>query len=193
MKRQIPFLVALALIISVVMTTVMMYGCNKKEAAETVTETVAQQTETAPSAIEKDIAVYQDIIADLPDGAAYAFADMAEDQDALLVAEQTISFEGKLEASKAKVYAQDKDGNVKEMGTVESSTTSMPLMAFEHAVYFGSHSTMSKATINTKESKMEVETAKTNNDETDVANKAYNVLFEEYGRGTIIEFTEVQK
>ncbi|MBQ3051572.1 MAG: hypothetical protein IJC96_06740, partial [Clostridia bacterium] len=62
MKRQIPFLVALALIISVVMTTVMMYGCNKKEAAETVTETVAQQTETAPSAIEKDIAVYQDII-----------------------------------------------------------------------------------------------------------------------------------
>ena len=39
MKRQIPFLVALALIISVVMTTVMMYGCNKKEAAETVTET----------------------------------------------------------------------------------------------------------------------------------------------------------
>ena len=52
---------------------------------------------------------------------------------------------------------------------------------------------MSKATISTKESKMEVETAKTNNDETDVANKAYNVLFEEYGRGTIIEFTEVQK
>ena len=30
MKKQIPFLVALALIISVVMTTVMMYGCNKK-------------------------------------------------------------------------------------------------------------------------------------------------------------------
>ena len=193
MKKQIPFLVALALIISVVMTTVMMYGCNKKEASETVTKTVAQQTETAPSAIEKDIAVYQDIIADLPDGAAYAFADMAEDQDALLVAEQTISFEGKLEASKAKVYAQDKDGKVKEMGSVESTTTSMPLMAFEHAVYFGSHSTMSKATINTKESKMEVETAKINNDETDVANKAYNVLFEEYGRGTIIEFTEVQK
>ena len=103
------------------------------------------------------------------------------------------NFEGKLEASKAKVYAQDKDGKVKEMGSVESTTTSMPLMAFEHAVYFGSHSTMSKATINTKESKMEVETAKTNNDETDVANKAYNVLFEEYGRGTIIEFTEVQK
>ncbi|MBQ2692600.1 MAG: hypothetical protein IJF51_01035, partial [Clostridia bacterium] len=72
MKKQIPFLVALALIISVVMTTVMMNGCNKKEAAETTTETVATQSETAPSAIEKDLAVYQDIIADLPDGAAYA-------------------------------------------------------------------------------------------------------------------------
>ena len=192
MKKQLPFLIALTILISVLMTTFMMNGCNKKDAAETVKEAVSQQVETTPSAVEKDMAIYTDVIANLPDGAAYAFADMAEDQDALLVAEQTISFEGKLEASKAKVYAQDKDGKVKEMGTVESTTTSMPLMAFEHAVYFGSHSTMSKATINTKESKMEVETAKTNNDETDVANKAYNVLFEEYGRGTVIEFTELQ-
>ena len=192
MKKQLPFLIALTILISVLMTSFMMNGCNKKDAAETVTEAVSQQVETTPSAVEKDMAIYTDIIASLPSGSAYAFADMAEDQDALLVAEQTISFEGKLEASKAKVYAQDKDGNVKEMGSVESSTTSMPLMAFEHAVYFGSHSTMSKATINTKESKMEVETAKTNNDETDVANKAYNVLFEEYGRGTVIEFTELQ-
>lgn len=192
MKKQLPLIIALTILISVFMTTFMMNGCNKKDTAETVTETVSQQFDDTPSAIEKDMAIYTDIIANLPAGSAYAFADMAEDQDALLVAEQTISFEGRLEASKAKVYAQDKDGNVKEMGTVESSTTSMPLMAFEHAVYFGSHSTMSKATINTEESRMDVETAKTNNDETDVANKAYNVLFEEYGRGTVIEFTELQ-
>ena len=59
---------------------------------------------------------YNDIIKDLPKGSAYAFADMAEDQDALLVAENPIEFDGKVEAAKATVYAKDKDGNVKKMG-----------------------------------------------------------------------------
>ena len=189
MKSKLNLLTSLVLSLTVVLTMIMC-ACNNR-AAESA-ETTTAKVETM-SVYEKDQEIYKDIIAAFPAGTAYAFADMAEDQDALLVADQTISFEGKLEASKATVYAQDRDGKVVRMGVVESTTTSMPLVAFEHGVYSGSHKTMSKATINTKESKMEVETAKTNNDETDVANKAYNVLFEEDGRGTVIEFTELQK
>ena len=36
---------------------------------------------------------------------------------------------------------------------------------------------------------MDIETAKSNGDETDTANKAYNLLFDDYGEGTVIEFT----
>lgn len=189
MKTQLSILVTMVLAVSIFLTFFMV-GCNKKEEANaTVT---AQQVVSSDSVFEKDSFIYKDIISSLPDGAAYAIVDMAEDQDALLVTDKAFSFEGKLEATEATVYAQDKDGKVVEMGKIESTTTSMPFMVHEHGVLFGSHRSMSKATINTKESKMEVETAKTNLDETDVANKAYNMLFEEYTEGTIVEFTSIK-
>lgn len=188
MKSKLNLLTSLLLALTVVLTMIMC-ACNN-HAAESAEPTTAK-VETM-SVYEKDQEIYKDLIASFPSGTAYAFVDMAEDQDALLVADQTISFEGKLEASEATVYAQDRDGKVVRMGVVESTTTSMPLVAFEHGVYYGSHKTVSKATINTNKSKMEVETAETNNDEYDVANKAYNLLFDEYGQGTVIEFTEVK-
>ena len=40
--------------------------------------------------------------------------------------------------------------------------------------------------------KLDVESAKSNGDEKDTANKAYNLLFDDYGEGTVIEFTAIQ-
>ncbi len=191
MNKRIPFLVAFTLIISIIMTYFMMGGCSQKNFTdEDAIKTTADTTVISP--YEKAMDDYNEIIATLPKGSAYAFADMAEDQDVLLVTDQPIEFEGKVEAAKATVYAKDKNGHVKEMGTIKSTTTSMPLVAFEHAVYFGSHHTMSKASVNTQKGNIEVETAKSNGDEKDTANKAYNLLFDEYGQGTVIGFTAVK-
>lgn len=189
MNKRIPFIVAFVMVISIAMTFFMMGGCgnNKEFTDEDAIRTTAETTVISP--YEKAMDDYNDIISKLDKGSAYAFADMAEDQDVLLVAENPIEFEGKVEAAKATVYAKDKDGNVKKMGTVESTTTSLPLVAYDHAVYFGSHHSMSKASIDTEHSKMDIETAKSNGDETDTANKAYNLLFDDYGEGTVIEFT----
>lgn len=185
MKSKLNLITSLLLSLTVVLTMIMC-ACNNR-AAESA-ETTTAKVETM-SVYEKDQEIYKDIIAAFPSGTAYAFADMSEDQDALLVAENPIEFDGKVEAAKATVYAKDKDGNVKKMGTVESTTTSLPLVAYDHAVYFGSHHSMSKASIDTEHSKMDIETAKSNGDETDTANKAYNLLFDDYGEGTVIEFT----
>lgn len=193
MNKRIPFIVAFVMVISIAMTFFMMGGCgtNKEFTDEDAIRTTAETTVISP--YEKAMDDYNDIISKLDKGSAYAFADMAEDQDALLVTDAPITFDGKVEAAKATVYAKDKNGNVKEMGTIKSTTTSMPLVAYEHAVYFGSHHAMSKASVNTKEGKLDVESAKSNGDEKDIANKAYNLLFDDYGEGTVIEFTEVQK
>lgn len=188
MKSKLSLLTGLVLALTIVLSMVLC-ACNHRTAESPEVTTAKMES---MSAIEKDELIYKDIIDGFPAGTAYAFVDMAEDQDALLVADQTISFEGKLEASKATVYAQDKDGKVVRMGVVESTTTSMPLIAYEHAVYYGSHKTVSKATINTDESKMEVETAEALDDEYDVGNKPYNILFAEYCDGTVIEFTTVK-
>ena len=190
MKKKIPFLVAFVMVLSIAMTFFLMGKCDlssKEYTDEDAIRTTADTTVISP--YEKAMDDYNDIIASLSKGSAYAFADMAEDQDALLVAENPIEFDGKVEAAKATVYAKDKDGNVKKMGTVESTTTSLPLVAYDHAVYFGSHHSMSKASIDTEHSKMDIETAKSNGDETDTTNKAYNLLFDDYGEGTVIEFT----
>lgn len=190
MKKQIPFLVAFVLVLSILVTFITMGKCNfgsKDFSDDDAIRTTADTTVISPYETAMDD--YNEIIATLSKGSAYAFADMAEDQDVLLVTDEPIEFEGKVEAAKATVYAKDKSGSVKEMGTIKSTTTSMPLVAFEHAVYFGSHHAMSKASVNTAKGKLEVESAKSNGDEKDTANKAYNVLFDEYGEGTVIEFT----
>ena len=191
MKKRIPLLIGFVIVLSVLLTSFLMNGCKEQANRETNAQVTSEQVTETSSSIDENISVYKDVIASLPSGSAYAFADMAEDQDALLVTEAPMSFEGSLEAAKATVYAKDKDGKVVKMGTVESTTTSMPLMAYEHAVYFGSHHSMSKATINTKESKMDVETAESSADGKDSANKAYDELFQDYTKGTIINFTAV--
>lgn len=192
MNKRIPFIVAFVMVISIAMTFFMMGGCgnNKEFTDEDAIRTTAETTVISP--YEKAMDDYNDIISKLDKGSAYAFADMAEDQDALLVTDAPITFDGKVEAAKATVYAKDKNGKVKEMGTIKSTTTSMPLVAYEHAVYFGSHHAMSKASVNTEKGKLDVESAKSNGDEKDTANKAYNLLFDDYGEGTVIEFTAIQ-
>jgi len=90
--------------------------------------------------LEKNLETYQDIIGNLEKGQAYGFANMAENYDALLVANEVYSDQdGHVLSTAATIYGLDKDGNIMEYGTVESTSTAYPLSTVDGALIFGSH------------------------------------------------------
>ena len=188
MKRTISGLIGIVLILAM---TLALVGCHKKTVEETTTPTQAVSTIVSP--YEADMKLYKSVIDALPEGAFYAFADMNENHDALLVAENTYADpeDGTLLAIAAKVYGLDKDGNIKEYGTVESGGTANPLMTKDHHLYYGGHHYMSKASIDESASKLVVETGK---DEmgggTKDEAKLFDQLYSEYAAGTMVGFTK---
>lgn len=154
--------------------------------------TGCQKQEEPLSPYDSALKEYRDIIDTLPEGSAYAFVDMGGDREAMLVTKAAFEFEGDLEAAEADVYAFTKDGDVKKYGKVESSTTSMPLMQYKDAVYFGTHSSIGKAKLNESKGKLSITVAET--DQTaDEDNATYDALFDEYAEGDLIIFNGVEK
>ena len=141
----------------------MITGCGGKNTDVPDTQE-AQQTESdteaeaeAPAAIEVDMANYESIIASLPEGYYYAFADIDKDNDALLVAEPDAVFEdleGNKNAKAARIYGYDNNGNIKEYGYIESGSTANPLAVKEGKVYYASHDTLSTAYIDEASSEL---------------------------------------
>lgn len=178
MKRKL--LVILGMVVALAMV---FSGCNNKT-EEAATKVEASQSVDTTS--EQDSDVYANIIQELPEGSAYAFVDMDKDHDALLVAKETFEFEGDLEAFEGTVYGFDADGNIKEYGKVSGGGTANPFTVKDGALYFASHHSASKATIDESKSKMVVETV------TDDDEDAFSAMFNDYMEGDIVLFTAVK-
>ncbi|MBP5271900.1 MAG: hypothetical protein ILO43_02885 [Clostridia bacterium] len=160
----------------------LLVGCSHNKATVDATEANYQDV-TVISPYEKAADEYKKIIEGLPEGSAYAFADMSKDHDVLLVTEAPITFNGEMDAAKATVYGYDAKGDIKKYGTIESNSTSMPIVVKDGYAYFGSHHYVSRATVDEKNSKLVVETAKE-------GDKKYDAFFKAYNGGTIVNFTK---
>ena len=171
MKHKIHIALSLLMALAMVLA---LAGCNKS----------GKETEE-PSVYEKNLAFYEEVLSDLPEGSAYALADISESYDALLVTSAPIEFDDNVEAATADVYGRDKDGNLAKLGSVESTSTSMPFMVKDGYVYFGSHHYVSRATIDEKKGKLVIETAEETDDN-------YDAFLTAYGEGVIIAFTLVK-
>ena len=184
MKRKIIAIVGIILLFAMVMT-----GCHKQAAEET---TIRQAT-TIVAPYESNTALYKSVLDKLPEGSLYAFADMNENFDALLVTD--FSYEdpdsGLMLSTKADVYGLDKDGNVIQYGSIESGGTANPLMVKDHCIYYGGHHYVSKATIDQEQSKLVVETAKDESYGGSASEvKKFDKLYDEYMKGTVVGFTK---
>ena len=96
--------------------------------------------------------MYKDKLEEAPKEMYYAFADMDEDFDALLLTEKEDDVftdnEGNHYAVGAAVYAPDKDGNIISYGRVESGGTAIPLSIKDRKIYHGNHSELFTSTLN---------------------------------------------
>ncbi len=179
-------------LVSLIAAFIMMFtlaGCNKDKPADVSAANANKEKTTVVSPVKndkKDKDDYKEILAGLKAGSAYAYADIGKEHKVLLVTDAPMEFDGKLEAARATVYGYDKNGNVKNYGSIESTSTSMPLMANGSYIYFGSHHSMSRARVDEQNSKLIVETAKE-------GDKKYDSFFNGYADGNIVKFTAVKK
>ena len=166
----------------------MLTGCGEVKTDTPATETTeaAKQTEAAeeeytPAAIEVDMGSYESIIASLPEGYYYAFADIDKDKDALLVAEPDAVFEdldGNKNAKGARIYGFDNNGDIKEYGYIESGSTANPLAVKDGKVYYASHDTLSTAYIDEASSSLVTSTSDSFEDYDDVIIIVFNAAGE---------------
>lgn len=177
MKRYLAVILGMVLALTMVLA-----GCNNKA------EEVAPSTDKTQSVVTtaKEPGAYAKIIRELPEGSAYAFVDMNKDHTALLVTKETFEFDGDLEAFEGTVYGYDADGNIKEYGKVSGGGTANPFTVKDGALYFASHHSASKATIDESKSKMVVDTV------SDEDQDAFDNLFHDYMEGDIVLFTAVK-
>ena len=114
--------------------------------------------------------MYKDKLEEAPKEMYYAFADMDEDSDALLLTEKEDDVftdnEGNHYAVGAAVYAPDKDGNIISYGRVESGGTAIPLSIKDRKIYHGNHSELFTSTLNKDNGKIDT-TSSTSFDDLD--------------------------
>ena len=161
MKKRLVLLVAGALALSAFAGC----GANNQPAATPATETKEETTEAAapvaetetetekPSAFEADLESYEALIASAPVDAYYAFADLAEMSDALIIAPGELTFDngdGTMAATGGWVYGLGPDGNIMEYGYVEGGGTATPLAVGEgYVLFYGGRDYMNKVTLDT--------------------------------------------
>ena len=175
----------------------------------TGTARIYADVEAAESAYDKAMAAYQSVLDEHPD-AYYAFADMAEDQDILLLstADDVFRPEEAYNAVTATVYCVDETGAPKELGTVESGGTANPLSAVDGHLFFGGHKEMYKVHVDTAtgtlvydagaQIRYDAEENATYYEGTDPDSmteaqdsSAFDALLEEYGNAVPVEFRPV--
>ena len=182
MKQKVYAVLSLFVLLALVLT-----GCSKED--KNVEETTAPVGETTTVAsFDADLKDFDALIASVPDDHAYAVVDLGKNNKALLVTDAAMEFDGDLEATEAIVYGYDKDGKLKEYGTIASTSTAYPFMLNDGYIYFGSHHYISRATVDPKQSKLVVKTAREVTNGTEKENKAFNEFFDAYSSGDLITF-----
>ncbi len=171
MKKKLAILLAGALSLTA------FTACGQKEAAPaenvtTETESVAapaepeteapQEEETEkPSVFEADEASYEEVILAAPVDAYYAFADLDETYDALVIAPGDLTFDngdGTTAATGGTVYCVGPDGTIMEYGYVEGGGTATPLAAgADHVLFYGGRDYMNKVTLDTATGKLKTD------------------------------------
>ena len=163
MKKKIAVLLTGILALSAFTACGANNGTNAKTIAETekeTTETLVQaaSTETAeetekPSAAEVDLESYESLIISAPVDAYYAFADLAETSDALILAPGNLTFDngdGTTAATGGTIYALGPDGAIMEYGSVEGGGTATPLAVGDgYVLFYGGKDYMNKVTLDT--------------------------------------------
>lgn len=93
---------------------------------------------------------FDTIIDALSEDSYYAFADMDEFHDALLVTDSDLVFDngdGKMAATGATVYGYDNKNTIIEYGVVAGGGTATPLACKDHELFYGGHNYMNKVHI----------------------------------------------
>lgn len=155
---------------------------------------------------EKNFNSYASILNNLKDGQAYAFVDMSDSIDALLVTSQTYRYDSKTVAAiEATVYGLNSRGKVVECGKVSSSGTAYPLAIgnSNHCLYYGSGHSVKKVTLKNNTSLYTVESASEEFDSSGratyyfngatVSNNSYlkRLYTEWYQNSKIVNFTTI--
>ncbi|MBQ7266246.1 MAG: copper amine oxidase N-terminal domain-containing protein [Firmicutes bacterium] len=174
----------------------------KREGTET-------EKDEKPSAYEEAEKLYSSVISKLKKGQAYAFADLQEENDVLLVADGTFDNGNDVYASiEATVYGVDEDGNVKEFGKVSSSSTATPLAVLNKRIYTQTHKSIEKSYLDAQKAEIlldegvyltfaeddtitysykNAEGEKTLPDDTE-----FTHFMDEYGKATVVSFKAVE-
>lgn len=143
----------------------MLVGCGSSEATvegEATTETTEVQEEVAEEEAEEAepaetseeeteestinppviaaVEAYDSVISGLSDDQYYAFADMCDSYDVLLVADGVYDFDGNMASIDATLYGLDADNNVIELGQVSGGHTAYPLSIYEGCLLIGNNS-----------------------------------------------------
>jgi len=98
----------------------------------------------------------------------YAFVDLDEDFDALLLTDKEDDVftdnEGNHYAVAATLYAPDKDGNIQEYGRLETGTTALPLSIKDRKIYYGNHTQLFTSTLDKEKAKIDTATSESFDD-----------------------------
>lgn len=130
-------------VLFVTMAASLLVGCGKEQAVVANNETAnvdtsVEEESNITSPVLKAMDAYDSVISGLQPGQAYAFADMCDTYDALLVTDYTYdNLDGNIAAIDATIYGLDNDNNVIELGRVTSEGTAYPLAIYESYLMFG--------------------------------------------------------
>lgn len=167
----------LAILLAGVLTLTAFTACGQKEAApeentaaETESPAAPEEPEAAapaeeetelPSAFESDEATYEDVILAAPVDAYYAYADLDESYDALIIAPGNLTFDngdGTTAATGGTIYCKGPDGKIMEYGYVEGGGTATPLAAgANYVLFYGGKDYMNKVTLDTAAGEMKTD------------------------------------
>lgn len=128
-----------------------------------------------------DVYDFDTIIDTLSEESYYAFADMDEFNDALLITSSDLVFDngdGKMAATEATVYGYDGKNNIIEYGYVAGGGTATPLACKDHELFCGGRDYMNKIHIDEDNSEMVTDEGE---------------YFDEYEDAIVIEFKKQEE
>ena len=178
----------------IMMAALAVTGCGNQSAGNEVAENVAEKEAASEESqaevtdpFEVDLKSFESIIASLPEGYFYAFADMDAKNDALLVTDYTFDDgEGNLLTTEAEVYGFDKDNKIIKYGTLSSGGTAYPFAVNEGCVYYGGNHNINKAYIDEDGSSLIISESASETFDTD-GNATYYYTSAEDGKETVVE------
>lgn len=121
-------------------------GGNVNESADTlqteesitVSEVASEEESGVVGPFAANLEKYDKIISQLNKDQWYAFADINKDYDVLLVTDYTYdNLDGNMAAIDATLYGLDENGDVYELGTVQSAGTAYPLSVYNQCLLYG--------------------------------------------------------